>query len=136
MNSIILTTVSRFLTPFLLLSSIFLLLRGHNEPGGGFIGGLVASSAFAVYMLAFGERAMRTALRVDPRTLAGIGLVTAVAAGFPPLLWDLPFLTSMWYELWTPLGSTKIGTTLVFDIGVFLVVVGVTLSFLEDMNEE
>ena len=136
MNSLILATVARFLTPFLLLSSIFLLLRGHNEPGGGFIGGLVAASAFAVHMLAFGEKAMRSAVRVDPRTLAGVGLVVAVFSGLVPLIWGYPFLTSLWYDLWTPLGSTKIGTPLFFDIGVFFVVIGITVSFLEDMNDE
>lgn len=136
MNSVILSTVTRFISPFLLMLALFLLLRGHNEPGGGFIGGLVASTAFAVYMLAFGPQALRESLRVDPRTLAGTGLVTAVLAGIPPLFYGYPYLTSLWYDLWTPLGTTKIGTTLFFDIGVFLVVIGITVSFLEDMSEE
>lgn len=136
MNSLILGTVTRFITPFLFVLSIFLLLRGHNEPGGGFVGGLVAASALAVHMMAFGEKAMRAVLRVDPRTLAGVGLVIAVLSGFPGLFLGQPFLTSQWFDLWTPLGTTKIGTPLFFDVGVYFVVVGVTVSFVEDMNVE
>lgn len=136
MNSLILATVAKFITPFLLILSVFLLLRGHNDPGGGFTGGLVAASALAVHMMAFGEKAMRKVLRIDPRTLAGIGLVTAIVSGFFPVLAGKPFLTGLWTELWTPLGIAKLGTPQLFDVGVFFVVIGVTVSFLEDMNEE
>ena len=68
MNSLLLRTAARFLVTLLLLFSIFLLLRGHNEPGGGFVGGLVAAGAFALYGLASNVVEARRALRVDTRT--------------------------------------------------------------------
>lgn len=136
MRSLIFRTVAKFITPFLLTLSAFLLIRGHDEPGGGFAGGLVGATALAVNMFAFGEKAMRRMLRVDPRTLAGIGLCCSIGAGFIPLFFNEPFLKSLWLEIPTPLGLAKIGTVLLFDLGVYLVVVGVVVSFLEDMGPE
>lgn len=110
----------------MLLFSVFLLWRGHNEPGGGFIGGLVAAAGIIVYGLAEGPAMMRKLLRVNPRTLVLIGLLTAVIAGILPLLQDSAFLTGMWLFF----GATEtdkglaLGTPLIFDIGVYLVVVG------------
>ncbi len=71
--SLILSTATRYLLPLLLLFSLFLLLRGHNEPGGGFVGGLVAVAAFALYALAAGTQEARSLLRVDTRTLMAVG---------------------------------------------------------------
>ena len=92
MNSIILRTATRFLMTLLILFSIFLLLRGHNEPGGGFVGGLVAAAAYILHALAFDVSATRAALRVAPRTLIGLGLLLAVGSGLLPLLLGRPFL--------------------------------------------
>lgn len=136
MRSLILCSVTRFVTPFLMLMSVFLLLRGHNSPGGGFAGGLVATTALALHMFAFGEDAMKRIVRVDPRTLFGIGLVLAVVTGLVSLLAGSNFLTGMWISIPTPLGTLKLGSPVFFDIGVYLVVIGVTVSFLEDMFEE
>ena len=136
MKSVILESVTRFITPFLLLIAVFLLLRGHNEPGGGFAGGLVAAAALALHMMAFGEAAMREAIRIDPRTLAGIGLTLSLVSGLLPVLFQKPFLTGLWIQLPTTFGTAKLGTPMLFDVGVFMVVVGVTVSFLEDMHEE
>lgn len=136
MNSLIFSTVTRFVTPFLLVIAVFLLVRGHNSPGGGFTAGLVVTATLALYMMAFGEKAMKRALRLDPRTLAGIGLAVAVCSGIPAILENKPFLTALWFQLWTPFGPAKLGTPLLFDLGVFFVVVGVGVSLLEDMHEE
>src|ERR671927_424884 len=96
MISIILRTATTFLMPLLLMFSIFLLLRGHNEPGGGFIGGLVAAAAFVLYGLAAQEVSVRQALHIDTRSYIAIGLLIAGASALFPLLLGLPFLTGVW----------------------------------------
>ena len=83
MTSLILRTATRFLMPLLLLFALLLLFRGHNEPGGGFVGGLVVAGAFVLYAIAFGFDAGRRALLVDPSTLLGVGLLVALASGVP-----------------------------------------------------
>lgn len=137
MNSIILATGSRYVLPLMLLFSVFLLLRGHNEPGGGFTGGLVAAAGFALLAVAHGASAARAALRVSPRLLIAWGLLIALASGLPALALGQDFLTGMWVTLPLPwLGPLKAGTPLVFDFGVYLVVVGVTLMMVFALMEE
>jgi multicomponent Na+:H+ antiporter subunit B len=138
MNSLIFKTVSRFLVGLMLLFSIFLLLRGHNEPGGGFIGGLVAAAGIIVYGIADGPAAIREVLRADPRVIAMSGLLTALLAGLLAAPAGAAFLTG----LWTFIGATPdskglaIGTPLIFDIGVYLVVVGGVLGMVIALEEE
>ncbi len=138
MNSLILRTISRFLVGLMLLFSIFLLLRGHNEPGGGFIGGLVAAAGIIVYGIADGPAAVRRILRIDPRAIAMAGLLAAIAAGLIAALTGAPFLTG----LWTFIGATPgdkglaLGTPLLFDVGVYLVVVGGVLGMVIALEEE
>ena len=139
MNSVILATVSRLLTGLLLVFSIFLLLRGHNLPGGGFAGGLVAASAFVLYGLASGFGAARRMLIFYPRLIMGAGLVVAIVSGVLGLAAGRPFLTGLWDK--TPLPVIgKLGTPLLFDVGVYLTVLGVTtlivFSLGEDSEEE
>jgi multicomponent Na+:H+ antiporter subunit B len=117
--------------PLLLLFSIFLLVRGHNQPGGGFVGGLVASAAFALYSIAYGVERARRALLVEPLTLLGAGLLIALVSGLPAALRGQPFLTAQWM-----LRPVVIGTPLVFDVGVFLVVTGVVLMMVFTLAEE
>lgn len=139
MTSLILRTATRFMLPLLLLFSIFLLLRGHDEPGGGFTGGLVGASAFTLYALAFGVPAAREAMRIDPRSLVGVGLLISLVTGTLPLFRGKPFLTyrDSWGELYlSGLGKIDLGTPLFFDVGVFLVVFGVTLSIVFPLAEE
>jgi multicomponent Na+:H+ antiporter subunit A len=124
-------TAARLLMPLLLLFSVFLLLRGHNEPGGGFVGGLVAASAFALYGLAFGVERARHALLVKPLTLLGTGLLIALVSGLPAVLRGQPFLTASW-----ALGPVAVGTPALFDLGVFLVVGGVVLMMIFTLAEE
>lgn len=138
MNSLILRTVSRFLVGLMLLFSIFLLLRGHNDPGGGFIGGLVAAAGIIVYGIADGPAAVRRILRIDPRAIAMAGLLAAIIAGLIAALAGAPFLTG----IWTFIGATPtekglaLGTPLLFDIGVYLVVVGGVVGMVMALEEE
>lgn len=135
MNSLILATVSRLLTGLLLVFSIFLLLRGHNLPGGGFAGGLVAASAFVLHALASGFASARRLLGLDPRTIMGLGLAVAACSGLAAFLRGAPFLTGLWGE--TPLPVIgKLGTPLVFDAGVFLLVLGMTCLVVFTLGEE
>ena len=126
--SLIFRVAARLLVPLLLLFSVFMLLRGHSYPGGGFVGGLVAGSAFVMYALAAGVAQARELLSVEPQTLLGVGLSCAVGAGIIGLASGVNFMTSLWLKIPLPgLGYLKLGTTLLFDIGVMLVVVGTVL---------
>lgn len=139
MTSLILRTATRFMLPLLLLFSIFLLLRGHNEPGGGFTGGLVGAAAFTLYALAFGVSAAREAVWIEPRSLIGAGLLVALGTGLLPLLAGYPLLThrGFWANLPIPgFGTLELGTPLFFDLGVYLVVLGVTLTIVLPLAEE
>jgi multicomponent Na+:H+ antiporter subunit B len=136
MNSIILRTATRFLMTLLILFSIFLLLRGHNEPGGGFVGGLVAAAAYILHALAFDVSATRAALRVAPRTLIGLGLLLAVGSGLLPILLGRPFLTALWWDVPLGAGVLELGTPLIFDTGVYVAVLGVALTTMLTVAEE
>ena len=128
MRSTILQTATRFLMPLLLLFALFLLLRGHNEPGGGFVGGLVVASSFVLYAMAFGVDPARRALLVDPSTLLGGGLLVALSSGLPALLLGRPFMTALWTRVGVEPAVLDVGTPLMFDVGVFLAVIGVVLT--------
>ena len=134
-QSLILSTATRYLLPLLLLFSIFLLLRGHYEPGGGFVGGLVAAAAFALHAIAFGVPHTRGVLRVDPRVLIGAGVLVAAFSGLFAWLFGNPYLTAVWLKQpWPVLG--KVGTPLLFDLGVYFVVLGVVLKIVFVLAEE
>ncbi|MFG0335882.1 MAG: Na+/H+ antiporter subunit B [Maioricimonas sp. JB049] len=130
MNTVILRTASRALLPLLLLFSLFLFLRGHNEPGGGFVGGLIATGAIALYAMVHGVAAARQVLRTSPRMLIGCGLLLGLGSGLIPVLFGYSFLTGLWTSATVPvLGELHLGTPLLFDLGVYSVVTGVTLAF-------
>jgi len=135
MTSLILSTATRYLLPLLLLFSFFLLLRGHNDPGGGFAGGLVAAAAFALYAIAHGVAAARRVLPATPQTLIGGGLLVAVSSGLLPVLLGQPFMTGLWDKRSVPVIG-KLGTPLLFDLGVYLVVIGITLLIIFSLAEE
>ncbi|MCX7751576.1 MAG: Na+/H+ antiporter subunit B [Blastocatellia bacterium] len=130
--SLILNLAVRLLLPLLLLFSIFLLFRGHHAPGGGFVGGLVAAAAIALYALAQGAAAAHSLLRLPPKGLIAAGLLTALASGLLGPLEGMPFLTGRWIK-WDRL---ELGTPVLFDVGVYLVVVGVTLLIVFTLMEE
>jgi len=137
MTSIILRTATRYMFPPLLVFSVYVLLRGHHYPGGGFVGGLFAGSSFSLYALAFSVAEARNILRVDPRDIAAVGLAVALLSGIPPLFASNTFLTGTWWALPLPAGGTlDIGTPLIFDIGVYLVVLGVLLTLVFSLGEE
>lgn len=138
MNSLILNAISRLLVGLMLLFSLFLLWRGHNAPGGGFIGGLVAAAGLVVYALAEGASVMRRLLRVDPRTIVLSGVLLAIGAGLMPMFVDGAFLTGLWVFIGaTPTDKgLALGTPLLFDIGVYLTVVGGVSGMIVALEED
>jgi multicomponent Na+:H+ antiporter subunit B len=135
MRTIILKTASSYLLPVLLIFSVFILLRGHYLPGGGFVGGLIASMAYLLHAFANGLSDTKNLLRFHPGLLMPIGLALAFVSGLVPMFFELPFMTGLWYPESIPvLGA--IGSTLFFDIGVYLVVVGVTLTIIFTIVDE
>lgn len=136
MQSLILRTAGHFLLPLLLLFSLFLLFRGHNEPGGGFIAGLVAAAAVVLYLFSMDIASARRVLRVDPRSLLGSGMLLAVLSGVPGVFRGQPFFTAQWWEVTVPgLGMVKLSSVLLFDIGVYLVVLGAVLTIMLTLAE-
>lgn len=137
MNSIILRQATRILYPLLLVFSVFILLRGHNTVGGGFVGGLIAAAAFSLYSIAFGVDSACKILRFNPIHLIAAGLSTAMISGLVSLTAGLPYLTGRW-GAWDIFGifHLELGTPFFFDVGVYLVVTGAALSILLNLKEE
>jgi len=132
MNTLIFRTMAPVIAVVMVLFSIIILLRGHSDPGGGFIGGLIAASAAAIYGMALGVGAVRKVLRFNPLGFAGLGVVIAIASGLLSLFAGAPFLTGLW------LPGYIFGVPGAFDIGVYLVVFGTMTAIalaLEDDGE-
>ena len=140
MNTIIFRTIAPLIVGIMFVFSIYVCLRGHNEPGGGFICGLIAASSIAILGMATGADAARRALRIDPLAIAGFGVFIAGFSGLLSLFTGSPFMTSIW--LYLELGQTVVplSTPMVFDIGVYFVVFGtiaaVALTLEGDGGEE
>ena len=139
MNSLILSTATRFLMPLILLLSIFIFYRGHNDPGGGFIGGLLAATAFALLEKAEGLKAARKALRFNPLVIAAFGLGCALVAGVWGGLQYGYFLKGVWPFLTVAEDGSKsgapVGSIMLFDAGVYLVVLGSVCGILFTLEE-
>jgi len=136
-RSIIFEVVTRLIFHSMIVFSIYLLLAGHNLPGGGFAGGLTAGLAFTIRYLAGGRFELREATPVSAGALLGIGLATAAASGAAPLLLGGEVFQSAVIELWLPVfGDIKFVTSTIFDIGVYIVVVGLALDVLRSLGAE
>lgn len=134
-RSLLLPVAARYLVPLMLLFSVFLLLRGHNEIGGGFVGGLVAASALMLYAIAISPEALQRLLPIEPYLMVGIGLLTSLTSTVIPIFGGEPFMKGLWFPRPIPVIG-KIGTPLLFDTGVYLVVIGVILWILLTLAEE
>src|SRR5690606_29916925 len=115
----------RLAYPGIITFSLFMFFRGHNYPGGGFVGGLLASAGILLVYIAFGMRESDRIYGFNYRIIASVGLLCAAAAGVLPMFSGLPFLTSMFHQVELPgVGVFDVSTVLLFDFGVFLVVLG------------
>ena len=121
--------LDHFLTPVLMILAIFLLLRGHNQPGGGFIAGLVVAAVLQLQIMSRGDEPVRNSLGRYLHPMMGVGLLMAAVSACFGILYGT-FFKGIWWHV--PLGSLgfDLGTPVTFDIGVFLVVVSVVTSYL------
>lgn len=116
--------------------AVLLLLRGHNNPGGGFIGGIIIATGFILYGIVFGSASIEKMLYFNTRKWMGVGLLLVFIAVLLPVFWGLPPLTGMWYINNFPIfGELYLGTPLLFDTGIFLAVTGVILSIVITIME-
>jgi multicomponent K+:H+ antiporter subunit A len=136
-HSLLLEVLSRPLLPLALLVSIYLLLRGHNLPGGGFIAGLVTGTALLVQYLAHGNDWVESRLPPRYTAVAAAGIAIAALTGLAALAFGAPFLTSTFgYLTWPVVGKFEVASAMVFDLGVYLAVIGVVLSILATIGRQ
>jgi len=135
MRTVIFRTAAPYLASLMGLFSVFVLLRGHNHPGGGFIGGLIAASAIAIYGIACGVAPVRRALYFHPMAISGCGLLLAGLSGVLSLIFNVPFLTGLWASVHILGVEVDVSTPLLFDTGVYLVVLGAIASVALGLEE-
>lgn len=134
-RTLLLETTARILFPTVLVFSLYLLLAGHYQPGGGFSGGLVAGLAFVLRYIAGGRQDIGAAVRVRPPVLVGTGLTIAVLTALAPALFGAPVLSTAIVEADIPvLGHLELVTSLFLDLGVYLLIVGVVLDLLRSLG--
>ncbi|WP_037985926.1 Na(+)/H(+) antiporter subunit B [Thalassobacillus devorans] len=130
-NDLILRTATTLIAFILLAFSIYLFFAGHNKPGGGFIGGLMTSTAIVLMYMAYGMKAVSKIIPINFRVVIPIGLLIAIATGIGSFLFGQPFLSQTFAYFQLPiLGKTELATALLFDLGVYLTVIGVTMTII------
>lgn len=131
MPSLILRAVTPLLMVLLIIFSIYALMRGHQEPGGGFVGGLLIASAFSLHVLAYDVPSTRRLLRIPPHTFMAAGLLILLFSGVVGLAAGGSFLEGIWMNVPVPgLGQIAVGTPVLFDIGVYAAVMGMVLMII------
>lgn len=134
MNSLILSIAVRVLFPIIVLVSIYILIRGHNEPGGGFIGGLIAASAIILKTFDGGLEKTERAMRIKPIVFIITGLAIAFISSLIPLFLGYDFFEGIWANFSLPLIG-KPGTPLLFDLGVYLVIIGIVSKIIFSIGD-
>jgi multicomponent Na+:H+ antiporter subunit A len=133
----VLATGARTMVPTLTLFSVFLLIVGHDLPGGGFAGGLLVSAALLMVFFAFGARGLRRAMPVDPEILTGVGLGLAIVGGIVGWIFADAFLAYASTAISLPIvGSVKVTSLLLFDLGVYVLVVGLVVTAVTRLGQE
>ncbi|WP_079476876.1 Na(+)/H(+) antiporter subunit B [Marinococcus halophilus] len=136
-NDVILQTVTKFISFLIFLFAIYIFFNGHQEPGGGFAGGLMTSAALVLLLLAFDMDTIRRAMPIDYKTMIAIGLVFGVGTGVGSFFFSTPFLSQTFgYFHFPVLGELELTTTLAFDLGVYLTVVGATMTIIQTIGED
>jgi multicomponent Na+:H+ antiporter subunit B len=135
-NNLILQTATKVLVFIILLFSVHMFFAGHYEPGGGFIGGLMASGAIVLLLIAYDIKTVRKILPFDFIKVTATGLLFSAGTSAGALFFDKPLLTH-WFTYVNPplLGKMSLHTAVLFDTGVFLVVVGVTMTIIQTIGE-
>ncbi|GBG10932.1 MULTISPECIES: Na(+)/H(+) antiporter subunit B [Paenibacillus] len=134
---VILQTAAKILVFIIMIYSIYILFAGHNNPGGGFIGGLITASAIMLLYLAFDVETVGEIIPLDFKIIGAVGVMLALLTGFGAVLFGVPFLTQVYQYVNLPLlGKTGLGTAFVFDLGVYLAVVGTTVTIIRSISED
>lgn len=137
MNSVILQLAAKYLKWLFIVFAVLALFRGHNSPGGGFIGGLMAGLAIVYKGFAFDSFGVKEHLQNMPGRLIAVGLFAIVLSFFPSLILGETIMTGIWLKIPLPLvGEFKLGSPFLFDIGVFFAVIGVTLMFVFSLTQK
>jgi multicomponent Na+:H+ antiporter subunit B len=134
MKTVILATAIKLLMPLFIIFSLYLLFRGHNEPGGGFIGGLIGSIGFVFYTMTFGPRETKRKYKINAMAIIATGLLIAGISGMISVFLGDPFLTARWEDYYLPFIGRP-GTPLLFDVGVYILVLGIVLKITLTMSE-
>jgi multicomponent K+:H+ antiporter subunit A len=135
-HSLVLTQITRFLLPLALMVSVYLFLRGHNAPGGGFIAGLITAIALILQYMASGIAWTQQQWRQKYHTVIAWGLLIAIFTGSGSWLFDHPFLTSAFGHFQLPvIGAVELATAMLFDLGVYFTVVGVVMLILATLGK-
>lgn len=136
-RSLILDVSVRLLYPSIVVLSLYFLFSGHNQPGGGFVGGLAASAAISLRYVTGGVEAVRRSFRSRPSSILGVGLAVSVGTAIFPMLLGGTILEHGTLKMHPPvLGEIKVTSALPFDIGVYLVVIGLTLMIFEAFGDD
>ena len=136
-NNVILQTVTRVAVFILFTFSIYLFMRGHHQPGGGFIGGLSTAAAIVLLYLSFGIEKVRENIPVDFKKLAAVGVFIAVGTGLVSIVYGQPFLTQTFGHVNLPIfGDTELASAMVFDTGVALAVIGTAVNIILSISED
>ncbi|WP_307892376.1 Na(+)/H(+) antiporter subunit B [Bacillus swezeyi] len=135
-NDVILQTVTKIASFIILLFSFHIFFAGHNNPGGGFIGGLMTASSFVLLLLAYDLKTVRNILPINFIYVAASGLFISLCTGIGSFVFSAQFLSHAFDYFQLPLlGKTELATAVLFDIGVYLVVVGVTMTIIQTIGE-
>lgn len=136
-NNLILKSTSSLIVFILLGFAIYLLLAGHNSPGGGFIGGLTTTAAFLLMYMAFGEHTVKKIIPINYLIFIPIGLMLATLTGLGSLLFNVPFLTHTFGSMFLPIfGEVELSTAMLFDLGVYFTVFGATMTIILTINAD
>lgn len=136
-SNLMLYNITRVVTFVLLAFSLYLFFAGHNNPGGGFIGGLMTASALLLMYLGFDMKRVKKAIPFNFTTMIAVGLLVALFTGVSSMLFGYPFLTQFYEYVNLPvLGRTGLATSLPFDLGIYLVVVAIALTIILAIAED
>lgn len=136
-NNVILQMISRVVIFIILTLSLYLFVAGHHNPGGGFIGALLTASSLILLTLAYGIKTMREVVPLDFKKLTALGLLVAILTGIGSFVFEVPFLSHSYGYFNLPLlGETELATAVLFDLGVFMTVVGITMTIILEIGRD
>ncbi len=136
-NNLILKTATVFIAFIQFGFAIYLFFAGHNAPGGGFVGGLMTAAAIVLMYMAYGEAIINKVLPINYQTLIVIGLLIAIGTGVGSFAFGEPFLSQTFDYFHFPIfGEMELATALFFDLGVYLTVIGVTMTIVLTISQD